>query len=190
MSEREVLIGITGGIAAYKTAVLVSKLVQEGIKVSVAMTDAACQFVGTTTLAALSGRPVATKVIDPDRFPRAPHIELAKRAELFCVAPATASFLAKAAHGHGDDLLATLYLCFAGPVLVAPAMNPDMWEKPAVRRNVQQLRDDGVTIIPPEEGWLSCGRKGPGRMAAPDFIQMQIQTTLQSIPEGPERPMN
>ena len=115
MIDREVLIGITGGIAAYKTAALVSQLVQGGAKVSVAMTEAACQFVGVATLAALTGRPVATKVFDPDLFPLGPHIELAQRAELFCIAPATADFLAKAAHGHADDLVTTLYLCFAGP---------------------------------------------------------------------------
>lgn len=181
MDQREILIGITGGIAAYKTAALVSKLVQAGAQVSVAMTDTACHFVGTATLAALSGRPVATKVIDPTRFPRAPHIELADRAELFCIAPATANFLAKAAHGSADDLLSTLYLCFAGPVLIAPAMNPDMWANPAVQRNVRQVCDDGATLVPPEEGWLSCGRKGPGRMAAPEIIHSRIEHMLQSM---------
>jgi phosphopantothenoylcysteine decarboxylase/phosphopantothenate--cysteine ligase len=137
--------------------------------------------VGVATLAALTGRPVATRVIDPDRFPLGPHIELAERAELFCIAPATANFLAKAAHGHADDLVSTLYLGFAGPVLVAPAMNPDMWAQPAVQRNVAQLAADGATIIAPEEGWLSCRRKGPGRMAEPDRIQLQIEATLESL---------
>ncbi len=181
MINREVLIGITGGIAAYKAAALVSQLVQGGAKVSVVMTDAACEFIGVATLAALTGRPVATSVFDPVLFPLGPHIELAQRAELLCVAPATADFLAKAAHGHADDLLATLYLCFAGPVLIAPAMNPDMWAKPAVQRNVQQLSDDGATIITPDEGWLSCRRKGPGRMAEPDRIQLQIEAVLEAM---------
>lgn len=181
MIDREVLIGITGGIAAYKTAALVSQLVQGGAKVSVAMTDAACQFVGVATLAALTGRPVATKVFDPDLFPLGPHIELAQRAELFCIAPGTANFLAKAAQGHADDLLTTLYLCFAGPVMIAPAMNPDMWAKPAVQRNVQQLESDGVAIITPDDGWLSCRRKGPGRMAEPDRIQLQIEAALEAL---------
>lgn len=181
MIDREVLIGITGGIAAYKTAALVSQLVQAGVRVSVAMTDAAQQFVGVATLAALTGRPVATKVFEPELFPLGPHIELAQRAELLCIAPATADFLAKAAQGHADDLLSTLYLCFHGPVLMAPAMNPDMWAKPAVQRNVQQLVADHVSIITPDEGWLSCRRSGPGRMAEPDRIQLQIEEVLESL---------
>jgi len=178
MIDREILIGITGGIAAYKTAALVSQLVQGGARVSVAMTRAARQFVGVDTLAALTGRPVATDVFEPNLFPLGAHIELSQRAELFCVAPATADFLAKAAHGLADDLVSTLYLVFAGPVLVAPAMNPDMWAKAAVQRNVQQLRDDGVQIVTPDEGWLSCRRSGPGRMAEPDRIQLDIEAAL------------
>ncbi len=180
MIDREVLIGITGGIAAYKTAALVSQLVQGGARVSVAMTEAAQQFVGVATLAALTGRPVATNVFEPQLFPLGPHIELAQRAELFCIAPATADFVAKAAHGLADDLVSTLYLCFAGPVLIAPAMNPDMWAKPVVQRNIRQLTDDGVQIITPDDGWLSCRRSGPGRMAQPDRIQEQIEAVLQS----------
>ncbi len=181
MIDREVLIGITGGIAAYKTAALVSHLVQGGARVSVAMTEAACQFVGVATLAALTGRPVGIRVFDPNLFPLGPHIELAQRAELYCIAPATADFLAKAAHGHADDLVSTLYLCFAGPVLIAPAMNPDMWAKPAVQRNVQQLRDDGAKIIMPDEGWLSCRRSGPGRMAEPDRLQLEIESAFATV---------
>ncbi len=181
MIDREVLIGITGGIAAYKTAALVSQLVQGGARVSVAMTAAAGEFVGAATLAALTGRPVATGVFEPDLFPLGPHIELSQRAEIYCIAPATADFLAKAAQGHADDLVSTLYLCFAGPVLIAPAMNPDMWAKPAVQRNVQQLRDDGATIVAPDEGWLSCRRSGPGRMAEPDRIQRQIESALAAL---------
>ncbi|MCU0958661.1 MAG: phosphopantothenoylcysteine decarboxylase [Pirellulaceae bacterium] len=178
MKDREVLIAITGGIAAYKTAALVSQLVQAGARVSVAMTRAAQAFVGPATLAALTGRPVATDVFQSDLFPLGAHIVLAQRAELLCVAPATADFLAKAAHGLADDLVSTLYLSFAGPVLVAPAMNPDMWAKPVVQRNVAQLRDDGVTILVPDDGWLSCRRQGPGRMAEPDRIQHAIETAL------------
>jgi phosphopantothenoylcysteine decarboxylase/phosphopantothenate--cysteine ligase len=181
MIDREILIGITGGIAAYKTAALVSQLVQGGARVTAAMTDSAQEFVGVATLAALTGRPVATKVFQPDLFPLGAHIELAQRAELLCVAPATADFLAKAAGGHADDLLATLYLCFSGPILIAPAMNPDMWAQPAVQRNVQQLADDGATIIQPDEGWLSCRRSGAGRMAEPDRIQLNIEAAFESL---------
>jgi phosphopantothenoylcysteine decarboxylase/phosphopantothenate--cysteine ligase len=182
MIDREVLVAMTGGIAAYKTATLVSHLVQGGARVSVAMTRAAQEFVGATTLAALTGRPVATEVFQTELFPLGAHITLAERAELLCVAPATADFLAKAAHGLADDLVSTLYLSFAGPVLVAPAMNPDMWAKPAVQRNVEQLRRDGVTLLLPDEGWLSCRRSGPGRMAEPDRIQEAIESMLGHAP--------
>ncbi len=178
--DREVLIGVTGGIAAYKSAALVSQLVQGGARVSVVMTEAAAQFVQASTFAALTGRPVALQVFQPDLFPLGPHIELAQRGELLCVAPATADFLAKMAHGHADDLLSTLVLCFTGPILVAPAMNPDMWAKPVVQRNVRQVIDDGARIISPDDGWLSCRRSGPGRMAEPSRIQMEIEDSFGS----------
>lgn len=181
MKDREVLIAITGGIAAYKTAGLVSQLVQAGARVSVAMTSAAQAFVGPATFAALTGRPVATDVFQPDQFPLGPHIMLTERAELLCVAPATANFLAKAAQGLADDLVSTLYLAFSGPVLVAPAMNPDMWAKAAVQRNVAQLQQDGVTLLMPEEGWLSCRRRGPGRMVEPDRIRQAIERALGAL---------
>lgn len=175
MNGRELLIGVTGGVAAYKTAALVSQLVQAGANVQVVMTPAAEQFIGIATFAALTGRPVARHVFDDTHYPLGAHIELAARAELFCIAPATADFLAKAAQGHADDLLSTLYLCFAGPVLFAPAMNCDMWEKAAVQRNVRQLQADGVRMVGPEEGWLSCRRRGAGRMASPETIAAAIQ---------------
>jgi len=178
MNGREILVGVTGGIAAYKTAALVSQLVQAGAGVSVVLTDAAVQFVGPATFAALTGRPVAREVFDQESSPLGAHIELAERAELYCIAPATANFLAKAAHGLADDLASTLYLAFAGPILVAPAMNSDMWENPAVQRNIQQLREDGVTLIDPVEGWLSCRKRGVGRMAAPESIRAAIAAKL------------
>lgn len=164
MTKREILVGITGGVAAYKTADLVSKLAQSGAAVSVVMTRGASKFVGESTFAALSGRPVSTELFDP-AYPLGAHIELARRAEVLLIAPATADFLAKAAHGIADDLLSTLYLCFEGPVLIAPAMNVEMWNKPSVQRNVEQLRSDGVTMVGPNEGWLSCRENGAGRMA-------------------------
>jgi len=178
MNGRELIIGVTGGIAAYKTAALVSRLVQAGAGVSVVMTEAATRFVGPTTFAALTGRPVGTSVFDQPDVPLGAHIQLAEKADLLCVAPATANFLAKAAHGIADDLLSTLYLAFAGPVFLAPAMNTVMWNKPSVQRNVQQLRADGVHIIDPEEGWLSCRARGPGRMADPEVILEAIRGKL------------
>jgi phosphopantothenoylcysteine decarboxylase/phosphopantothenate--cysteine ligase len=178
MKSRELLVGVTGGIAAYKTAMLVSQLVQQGAKVTVVMTPSAEQFIGAATFAALTGRPVARESFDDAHYPLGAHIELAERGELLCVAPSTANFLAKAAQGMADDLLSTLYLAFPGPVVVAPAMNNDMWAKPAVQRNVAQLRADGVRIVDPEEGWLSCRKRGPGRMAAPETIAAAIAEAL------------
>src|SRR5204862_528901 len=127
---------------------------QAGAGVSVVMTRSATRLVGPKTFEALTGRPVRTRVFG---FGAHPHIELAERAELLCIAPATANILAKAAWGLADDLLSTVLLAFDGPVLMAPAMNALMWKKPAVQRNVTQLRADGVTIIDPAEGRLSCG---------------------------------
>jgi phosphopantothenoylcysteine decarboxylase/phosphopantothenate--cysteine ligase len=175
MTNREILIGVSGGIASYKTAALVSQLVQAGHGVSVVMTKAAQQFIGQATFAALTGRSVATAIFDDAAHPLGAHIDLAERAELFCIAPATANFMAKAANGLGDDLLSTLYLAFPGKTLVAPAMNCEMWEKPVVQRNLKRLRDDGVEIVDPEEGWLSCRKKGIGRMAAPETIFAAIE---------------
>lgn len=180
MTGREILIGVTGGVAAYKTAALLSQLVQAGAGVTVVTTEAAERFVGPATFAALTGRPVVREVFDEAAHPLGAHIDLAAKAELFCIAPATANFLAKAACGLADDLLSTLYLAFPGPVLVAPAMNTAMWEKAAVQRNVAQLRADGVRIIDPEEGWLSCRVKGVGRMANPDRIHAAITEVLSS----------
>jgi len=178
MNGRELVVGLTGGIACYKTAALVSQLVQAGARVSVVMTESAQEFVGPATFEALSGRPVYSRMFHDAEFPLGAHIGLATRGELLCVAPATANFLAKTAHGAADDLLSTLLLAFAGPVLVAPAMNTEMWNKPAVQRNVAQLRADGVVIIDPAEGWLSCRQTGAGRMAEPDVIRAAIDKHL------------
>ncbi len=175
MNGRELLIGVTGGIAAYKTAALVSRLVQAGAGVSVVMTRSATRLVGPATFQALTRRPVQTEIFGPESHP---HIELAARAELFCIAPATANLLAKAANGLADDLLSTVLLSFTGPVIMAPAMNCRMWEKPAVQRNVEQVRADGVLLIGPEEGSLSCGAQGTGRMASPEDIFQLIAKTL------------
>ena len=177
MNGREVLIGVTGGIAAYKTAGLVSHLIQAGAGVSVVMTHAATQLVGPKTFEALSGRPVGLDTFGPGPHP---HIEPARKAEVFCVAPATANFLAKAAVGLADDLLSTLLLSFTGPVILAPAMNHQMWEKPAVQRNVAQLKSNGLVLLDPETGYLSCGELGPGRMASPERIFQTIAQTLKT----------
>jgi phosphopantothenoylcysteine decarboxylase/phosphopantothenate--cysteine ligase len=181
---REILIGVTGGIAAYKTAALVSDLVQSGLGVTVVMTRSAQKFVGAATFRALTGRPVATRGFEVDDHPLGPHIELARQAELLCVAPATANFLAKTACGLADDLLSTLLLSFTGPILLAPAMNKEMWAKAAVQRNVSQLQHDGFHIAGPAEGWQSCRERGLGRMAEPADIAAAIRTLLDQLSPG------
>ena len=163
-----VLLGITGGIAAYKSAALVSRLVQDHHEVTVIMTKSATQLVCPKTFEALSTRPVHTELFVTGRADF--HISLGRQADLLCVAPASANFLAKAATGIADDLLSTVYLSFVGPVLLAPAMNTAMWEKPVVQRNVKQLLLDGVHFIGPETGHLCCGDTGTGRMSEPEEI--------------------
>jgi phosphopantothenoylcysteine decarboxylase/phosphopantothenate--cysteine ligase len=179
LQNREIVIGVTGGIAAYKTAMLVSRLVQSGAGVLVVMTKGATQLVAPKTFEALTRRPVAMGMWDTGIHP---HLELAQEADLLCVAPATANFLAKAALGLADDLLSTLWLAFTGPQVVAPAMNTAMWEKPAVKRNLDVLRQDGVHIIEPETGYLSCGTVGAGRMAEPEKILQVITEILSKLP--------
>jgi len=178
LQDREIVIGVGGGIAAYKVAALTSQLVQHGAGVTAVLTRNARKFVGAATFAALTGRPVASRSFDPTLFPLGAHIELAARADLVVVAPATADLLAKAAQGLADDLLTTLLLCAECPVLYAPAMNAAMWAKPAVQRNVERLAADGGTIIPPGSGWLSCRQRGEGRMAEPAEIMAAITRGL------------
>jgi phosphopantothenoylcysteine decarboxylase/phosphopantothenate--cysteine ligase len=168
MNQR-VVVGISGGIAAYKSAILVSRLVQRGFSVSVVLTDGAEHFVGSATFAALCNQQPVTNIFD-SRFPLGAHIELAADCKLMIVAPATAHIIASCAHGTSDCLLSTLYLNMECPVLLAPAMSTPMWDKPAVQRNVQQLRDDGVHFVGPESGWLSCRKIGAGRMSEPEAI--------------------
>lgn len=178
IAEREIVLGVSGGIAAYKAAALASLLVQREARVTAVLTANARRFVGAATFAALTGRPVASRTFDPAAHPLGAHIELAARADLVVVAPASADVLAKAAGGAADDLLSTLLLCAECPVVMAPAMNTAMWEKPAVQRNVAQLQADGVAIVSPGSGWLSCRQAGAGRMAEPEQIAAVIEETL------------
>lgn len=170
LQGRDLLVGVAGGIAAFKTAALVSRLVQAGAGVSVVMTGHATRFVGPLTFQALTGRPVHTDLFASAAVYEPDHIALADRADLAVVAPATANLLAKLAHGLADDLLSTVLLAVAAPVLLAPAMNPRMWTHPAVRANVETLRSRGVRMVGPNEGRLACGAVGPGRMAEPEEI--------------------
>jgi phosphopantothenoylcysteine decarboxylase/phosphopantothenate--cysteine ligase len=178
MTGHEIIVGVTGGIACYKAAALVSQLVQAGAGVTVVMTEAAGKFIGSATFEGLTGRRVLMRVFDDPDHPLGPHIRLAEEAKLLVIAPATANFLAKAAHAAADDLLSTLYVAFPKPVIMAPAMNNDMWANKGVQRNVAQLRADGVRLIDPEEGWLSCRRRAIGRMAAPEKIVAAIKDVL------------
>ena len=178
LDGREILLGVTGGIAAFKAAELASRLVQANAHVSVVLTKAATHFIGATTFEALTGRAVHCDGFRPQEHHQGEHIGLAKRAELFVVAPATADYLGKVAHGLADDLLSTLALTVTCPMLFAPAMNADMWAKSAMQRNIEHLRDDGVHLVDPGTGWLSCGQIGPGRMAEPAEILDRIELLL------------
>lgn len=182
MQGREILIGVTGGVAAYKTADLVSQLVQSGARVTVVMTPAAKQFIGATTFEALTGRPVYDSTFAPQEHHVGEHIGLARRAELYVIAPASADCLHKLAQGAADDLVSLLALTTTCPVLLAPAMNNEMWIKPAVQRNVSQVKADGRHTIGPRDGWLSCGAVGPGRMAEPAEIVAECRKLLASPP--------
>lgn len=178
LKDREVLLGVCGGIAAYKSADLCSKLVQMGARVSVIMTESAHQFIGATTFEALTGRAVHSDAFLVKEHHQGEHIGLARRAQIAVVAPATAQTIARLAHGLADDLLSTTLLVSTAPLLIAPAMNCDMWAKPAVQRNVRQLQQDGVHIVGPGEGWLSCGQIGAGRMAEPAEILQAMEQLL------------
>src|SRR5579863_4461837 len=170
LEGKEVLLGVSGGIAAYKSADLASKLVQSGAAVSVVLTRAARRFIGKTTFEALTGRPVHTSAFSPSEHFLGEHIGLARRCDILVVAPATADFLGRIANVLADDLLSTLILTVTGPVLLAPSMNTEMWNKPAVGRNIARLREDGFHFVEPGSGWLSCRQVGPGRMAEPAEI--------------------
>ncbi len=181
LQDREILLAVGGGIAAYKAADLVSKLVQAGAKVSVVMTQASTQFIGRTTFEALTGRPVYGQMFEPREHPIGEHIGLARRAQLYVIAPGTADLMAKVAHGFADDLASTLALTCTCPILIAPAMNNEMWAKPTVQRNVAQLQSDNVLLVGPGSGWLSCGAVGPGRMAEPPEILAAIESVFAKV---------
>lgn len=174
MPIKKILVGITGGIAAYKAAELVRLLVKQGVDVQVVMTEAACQFITPVTLQALSGKPVFTSMWDASVANGMPHIELSRRVDAILVAPASADFLAKLVQGRADDLLSTLCVARNCPLLVAPAMNREMWENAATQRNIRQLQDDGIEILGPAEGEQACGETGLGRMLEPEDIMQSL----------------
>ena len=170
LQGKRIVLGVTGGIAAYKAAELVRLLGKQGADVQVAMTEGATHFVTTTTFQALSGKPVFTDQWDARMANAMAHIDLSRQADLILVAPASADFMARTAQGLADDLLATMVLARNCPLLIAPAMNRQMWENPATQRNVAQLVADGVQILGPASGEQACGEVGAGRMLEPAEI--------------------
>ncbi len=173
-----VLLGVTGGIAAYKSAEIVRRLRERGAEVQVVMTAGACRFVTPLTFQALSGRPVRTDLWDEAAEAAMGHIELARWADRILVAPATADFIGRLAHGLADDLLTTLCLATGAPVSIAPAMNRLMWANAATRANVELLRTRGIAILGPGEGDQACGETGPGRMLEPgELVQRLLSST-------------
>ncbi len=176
LSGRRILLGVTGSIAAYKSVALLRRLVSLGADVTVVMTDAAKRFVGPLTFQTLSGHPVYDDPFDPRE--EILHLTLADAADLFLIAPATANTIAKLAAGAGDDLLSVLALSARCPVIVAPAMDAVMWEHRLVQRNLNALRDAGLTVVPPETGALASGLVGPGRLASEDAIVAALESRL------------
>ena len=180
LQNRNVLLGVTGGIAAYKSAELVRLLVKAGATVRVVMSEAAQQFVGALTFQALSGNPVHTILLDPEAEAGMGHIELARWADLLVVAPATADFIARQAAGRADELLTTICRATSAPLWIAPAMNQQMWQDAATQQSVAQLVEQGAQLIGPDEGSQACGEVGPGRMTEPAEIVDRLQQQLQS----------
>ncbi len=176
MNGKRILVGLTGGIAAYKAAELVRRLVERGAEVQVVMTAGAKQFITPLTMQAVSGRPVRDDLWDLDAEGAMGHIELARWADQVIVAPATADFLARLVHGKADDLLTTLCLATDAPLAVAPAMNRLMWANDATQSNVETLRARGVRVLGPGDGSQACGEFGPGRMLEPDQIIAALHT--------------
>jgi len=174
LRNKRILLGIAGGIAAYKSAELVRELQRRGADIQVAMTDSACQFITPVTMQALSGKPVYTSMWDSRVANGMPHIELSRDRDLIVVAPATADFMAKLVHGKADDLLSTLCLARECTLMVAPAMNRQMWENPSTQRNVAQLRQDGIVVLGPDAGDQACGEVGMGRMLEPMDLVREI----------------
>jgi phosphopantothenoylcysteine decarboxylase / phosphopantothenate---cysteine ligase len=178
-ASKHIVLGMTGGIAAYKAAELVRLLVKQDMSVQVVMTEAATQFITPVTMQALSGKPVYTSMWDSSIANGMPHIELSRQADAILIAPASADFMAKLVHGRADDLLSTLCLARECPLLIAPAMNKQMWDNPSTQRNVETLQQDGVFILGPASGEQACGEVGQGRMLEPEDLALLIEAHFQ-----------
>ena len=186
MLGKRIVLGIGGGIAAYKTPSLVRQLVAAGMDVIPVLTESAHHFVTANVLTTLSGNRVRADLWDLDAENSMGHIELARWADTLLIAPATANLLARLAHGQSDDLLTTLYLATTAPTIVAPAMNVEMWNHNATKRNIGVLKTDGVCVIGPEHGEQACGEIGLGRMLEPEDIVSQLLATTDPIPASME----
>ncbi|WP_024461633.1 bifunctional phosphopantothenoylcysteine decarboxylase/phosphopantothenate--cysteine ligase CoaBC [Marinimicrobium sp. LS-A18] len=170
LTNKRILLGVTGGIAAYKSAELVRRLKERGADVRVVMTASAREFMTPLTFQALSGNPVHTDLLDPAAEAAMGHIELARWADRILVAPASANFMSRLAEGRGDDLLTTLCLATREPIILAPAMNQGMWQNPATQANLETLKGRGIHLLGPGDGSQACGEVGPGRMLEPDTL--------------------
>jgi len=174
LEGRKILLGVCGGVAAYKSAVLLRALQRAGAQVRVVMTRAACAFVAPLTFQALSGHRVFSELLDPAQEAAMDHITLARWADLILVAPATANFMARLAHGFADDLLSTLCLASAAPIALAPAMNQGMWSNTATQANARTLVQRGISLWGPEVGEQACGETGPGRLLEPEALLQRV----------------
>ena len=179
LGGRHIVLGLSGGIACFKSAELVRELTKAGASVQVVMTEAACQFITPVTMQALSNRPVYGSQWDAREPNNMPHINLGRWAEVILIAPASADFIAKLAQGRADDLLSTLCLARDCPLWVAPAMNKQMWENPATQRNIAQLAKDGIAILGPDSGEQACGETGLGRMLEAEDLLVMIEAGFQ-----------
>ncbi|MBA2501308.1 MAG: bifunctional phosphopantothenoylcysteine decarboxylase/phosphopantothenate--cysteine ligase CoaBC [Pyrinomonadaceae bacterium] len=187
ITTKQVALGVTGGIAAYKAVEVLRELQKAGCRVRVCMTARACEFIRPLTFRAISGDHVVTDDYAPENPDPIAHITFSQSADLLVVAPATANVIAKFANGIADDFLTSTYLASTAPVIIAPAMNTTMWQHPATVRNLERLRADGVRIIEPEAGIMACGTTGPGRLADPQLI---VHAALELLEQHGSNPLN
>jgi phosphopantothenoylcysteine decarboxylase/phosphopantothenate--cysteine ligase len=180
----KIVLGVSAGIAAYKSCEVARLLIKAGCEVQVTMTPAAEKFVTAMTFQAITGRPVATDLFDLTQESQIGHIRLADTADLILIAPATANVIARIAHGLADDIVTTVVLATRAPVMLAPSMNVNMWDNPITQANIAALKGHGYRFIDPEAGFLACGWEGMGRLAEPQTI---VEVALKSLPRRPKK---
>ena len=180
LSQKRIILGITGGIAAYKSAEITRRLQDEGAEVRVVMSESAQEFIRPLTLQALSGNPVHTDLLDPEAEAAMGHIELARWADLVLIAPATANFVATLNQGSANDLMSSICLATTAPVMIAPAMNQAMWSNSASQQNIENLKQREVIILEPDNGIQACGDVGPGRLPQPETIVQQVASVFKT----------